>query len=62
MTLDTTRQKLERPQHLSSCELHKGPASVPGPCSCGAQPGMDPITYGSEFPSEAARENYQKPA
>lgn len=39
-----------KPIHVSFCALHNGPAMIPGPCSCGADPGMDPIRYGSEFP------------
>ena len=38
------------PKHASDCALHNGPAYMPGPCSCGADPGMPPERYGSEFP------------
>jgi hypothetical protein len=41
-----------KPKHFSNCALHNGPAMVPGICSCGADPGMDPIRYGSEFPQD----------
>lgn len=36
--------------HLSDCARHHGPAMMPGPCDCGADPGMTPELYGSEFP------------
>lgn len=37
--------------HASSCALHRGPALTPGPCDCGADPGMTPERYGSEMPN-----------
>jgi hypothetical protein len=46
------------PVHKSDCRLHDGPAKVPGVCSCGADWRMDPISYGSEFPTEAAATAY----
>jgi len=36
--------------HLSDCALHDGPAHVPGPCSCGANPGQRPDATTSEWP------------
>lgn len=38
------------PTHASDCSLHNGPAEVPRPCDCGAEPGRTPEDYGSEFP------------
>lgn len=36
--------------HSSDCSLHNGPAEIPTPCDCGAEPGLTPEKYGSEFP------------
>lgn len=39
-------------QHASDCSLHNGPAMKPEPCDCGAEPGLTPEEYGSEFPKD----------
>lgn len=49
---DGTELMREKPPHRSDCALHNGPAEEPGPCDCGADPGMTPERYGSEFPQE----------
>lgn len=42
-------------RHASDCALHNGPAMMPLPCDCGAEPGRKPEAYGSEVPMTANR-------
>jgi len=49
----------KKPVHLSSCALHYGPAMVPKPCDCGADPGMTPVKYGSEYPKDWKRKEFE---
>lgn len=45
------------PAHASDCRLHDGPAFKPGPCSCGAEPGLTPEKYGERDFLDAQRED-----
>lgn len=38
--------------HASDCALHNGPAEMPEPCSCGAEPGRVPDLTTSDWPGE----------
>ena len=47
----TSNEPTSKPHHKSDCALHNGPAMIPGPCDCGADPEITPEKYGSEFPA-----------
>jgi hypothetical protein len=40
-------------EHASDCALHNGPAEIPEICSCGVDPYIHPLTYGSEYPDRS---------